>query len=124
MNVHREIAHRIDPALWARDVLGMTPRIWQQQFLRVPRGQDVLVLTARQVGKTTVAACAMAHTAIFVPESLSVVACPAQRQSAEPIRKVKEMVLKAGATLTTDNKYGVELANGWRFRAVKNQFAD
>jgi hypothetical protein len=90
MNVHREIAHRIDPALRARDVLGMTPRIWQQQFLRVPRGQDVLVLTARQVGKTTVAACAMAHTAVFKPGSLSVVACPAQRQSAEPIRKVKK----------------------------------
>ena len=45
---------------------------------------------------------------MFVPGSLSVVACPAQRQSAEPIGKVKEMVLKAGATLTTDNKYGVE----------------
>jgi hypothetical protein len=118
MSIHREVAYRLDPALWAREVLGMSPRTWQEQFLRVPRGKDVLVLTARQVGKTTIAACAMAHTAIFKPGSLSVVACPAQRQSAEPIRKVKEMVLKAGATLITDNKYGVELANGSRVLAL------
>jgi hypothetical protein len=118
MNTHREVAYRLDPALWARKVLGVSPRPWQEQFLRVPRGKDVLVLTARQVGKTTIAACAMAHTAIFKPGSLSVVACPAQRQSAEPIRKVKEMVLKAGATLITDNKYGIELANGSRVLAL------
>ena len=118
MNTHREVAYRVDPALWARKVLGVSPRPWQEQFLRVPRGKDVLVLTARQVGKATIAACAMAHTAIFKPGSLSVVACPAQRQSAEPIRKVKEMVLKAGATLITDNKYGIELANGSRVLAL------
>jgi phage terminase large subunit-like protein len=118
MNIHREVAYRLDPALWVREVLGISPRTWQEQFLRVPRGKDVLVLTARQVGKTTIAVCAMAHTAIFKPGSLSVVACPAQRQSAEPIRKVKEMVVKAGATLITDNKYGIELANGSRVLAL------
>jgi hypothetical protein len=79
--------------------LGINPHDWQKTFLRAPRGASIAVLTARQVGKTTVAACAMAHTALFKPGSLSVVACPAQRQSAEPIRKVKEMVLKTGATL-------------------------
>ena len=118
MNTALEAAYRVNPALWMQDVLAITPRPWQEKFLRTPRGASILVLTARQVGKTTVAACAMAHTAIFVPGSLSVVACPAQRQSAEPIRKVKEMVLKAGATLLTDNKYGIELANGSRVLAL------
>lgn len=118
MNTNREIAYRLDQVRWMQDVLGITPRPWQEKFLRTPRGASILVLTARQVGKTTVAACAMAHTAIFEPGSLSVVACPAQRQSAEPIRKVKEMVLKAGATLITDNKYGIELANGSRVLAL------
>ena len=118
MNTALEAAYQVNPALWMQDVLAITPRPWQEKFLRTPRGASILVLTARQVGKTTVAACAMAHTAIFVPGSLSVVACPAQRQSAEPIRKVKEMVLKAGATLTTDNKYGIELANGSRVLAL------
>ena len=107
-----------DPALWMRHELGITPRKWQEDFLLVPRGQDVLVLTARQVGKTTVAACAMAHTAVFKPGSLSVVACPAQRQSAELLRKVRGMVFKTGAKLTSDNVYGLELANGSRVLAL------
>ena len=118
MSTNREVAYRIDPVCWAREVLGLSSRPWQETFLRTPKGASVLVLTARQVGKTSVAAIAMAHTAIFKPGSLSVVGCPAQRQSAEPIRKVKDMVLKAGATLTTDNKYGIELANGSRVLAL------
>ena len=44
------------------DVLGMSPTAWQEQFLRAPRGASILALTARQVGKTTAAAWAMAHS--------------------------------------------------------------
>jgi hypothetical protein len=55
MNLHREIAHRIDPALWVREILGMTPAPWQETFLRAPRGASILALTARQVGKTVIA---------------------------------------------------------------------
>ena len=114
----REAAYHIDSVLWAKEVLGISPRSWQEEFLRVPLGQDVLVLTARQVGKTTTAAIALAHTAIFKPGSLSVVACRAQRQSAELLRKVRDMVLKAGAKLKSDNVYGLELANGSRVLAL------
>ena len=60
----------------------------------------------------------MAHTALFKPGSLSVVACPAQRQSAELLRKVRDFVLKAGAKLISDNVYGLELANGSRVLAL------
>ena len=55
---------------------------------------------------------------MFMPGSLSVVACPNQQQSAEAVRKVKEMVLKAGATLVSDNVYALELANGSRVKAL------
>ena len=96
----------------------MTPSAWQETFLRARRGASILALTARQVGKTTAAAWAMAHAAVFMPGSLSVVACPAQRQSAEAVRKVHDMVLKAGVKLTTDNTYGLELANGSRVLAL------
>jgi hypothetical protein len=75
----REIAYRVDPVLWVRDVLNMTPTPWQETFLRSPQGASILVLTARQVGKTTTAAWAIAHSMVFVPGSLSVIACPAQR---------------------------------------------
>jgi hypothetical protein len=77
MNNLREVAYRIDPALWVREVLGVTPTGWQERFLRAPRGESILALTARQVGKTTTASLAIAHAMLFTPGSLSVIACPA-----------------------------------------------
>jgi hypothetical protein len=118
MNIVRETAYRIDPALWMHEVLGIKPHDWQKTFLLAPRGASIAVLTARQVGKTTAAAVGMAHSAVFMPGSLSVIACPAQSQSAEALRKVKDMVLKAGAELTADNVYKLEIANGSRVLAL------
>jgi hypothetical protein len=114
----REIAYRVDPVLWVRDVLNMTPTPWQETFLRSPQGASILVLTARQVGKTTTAAWAIAHSMVFVPGSLSVIACPAQRQSAEAVRRVREALITAGAELKNDNVYGLELKNGSRVLAL------
>jgi hypothetical protein len=91
MNSYREIAYRLNPVLWARDGLGITPHAWQEKFLLAPRGASIAVLTARQVGKTTAAAVAMAHSAVFMPGSLSVIECPTQNQSAEALRKVRAM---------------------------------
>ena len=34
MNTHREVAYRVDPALWMHEVLGITPHDWQKTFLR------------------------------------------------------------------------------------------
>jgi hypothetical protein len=65
MNIHREIAYRLDPVLWVHGVLGMTPTSWQESFLRAPQGASILVLTARQIGKTTTAAWAIAHFIAF-----------------------------------------------------------
>jgi hypothetical protein len=112
------IAHRLDPAQWVRDVLKVEPNRWQEQFLRAPRGASILALTARQCGKTTTAAWAMGHAAVFQPGSLSVVACPAQRQSAEAVRRVREVVTTAGAELVADNVYAIELKNGSRVLAL------
>ena len=105
MNTAREAAYRLDSALWMQDVLGITPHDWQRKFMGAPRGASIAVLTARQVGKTTAAAVGMAHSAVFMPGSLSVIACPTQDQSAEALRKVREMVPKAGAKLTADNVF-------------------
>jgi hypothetical protein len=60
----------------------------------------------------------MAHAALFYPGSLSVVACPSQRQSAEPVRRVREALIKAGGTLKADHVYGLELTNGSRVLAL------
>jgi hypothetical protein len=114
MNSLSEVAYRIDPALWVRKILGVEPLNWQEEFLRAPRGVSILALTARQAGKTTTAAWAIANEALLVPGSLSVVVCPAQRQSAEAVRRVREAIIKAGSKLEADNVNGLELTNGSR----------
>ena len=101
----RNAAFQIDPVLWVREVLGVNPTAWQETFLRAQRGASILALTARQVGKTTTAAWAIAHAMLFMPGSLSVIACPAQRQSAEAVRRVREILVKVGAKLLSDNVY-------------------
>ena len=118
MNNLREAAYRIDPVLWVREILDMTPTPWQETFLRAPQGASILALTARQVGKTTTATWATAHSILFTAGSLSVIACPAHRQSAEAVRRVREALIKAGAQLETDNVYGLELKNGSRVLAL------
>ena len=40
----REIAYRIDPVLWVREILGVTPATWQETFLRAPQGASILAL--------------------------------------------------------------------------------
>jgi hypothetical protein len=118
MNRLRDVAYKLDPVLWVRCVLGVTPTQWQETFLRAPHGCSILALTARQMGKTTTAAYAIAHAMQFTPGSLSVIGCPAQRQSAEAVRRVHEALVKAGAKFKSDNVYGLELENGSRVLAL------
>lgn len=114
----RELAYQIDPALWVREVLGFQPTSWQDQFLRAPRGASIVALTARQVGKTTAATWAIAHHMVFTPGGLNVIACPAQRQSKEAVRRVRDILIKVGADLKSDNIYELELKNGARVLAL------
>src|ERR1700745_4351548 len=99
LNERRALAYRIDPARWGKDVMRVEAADWQAEFLRARRGASIIVLTARQAGKTTTAGWAIAHSMLHYSGSLSVIVCPAQRQSLEPLRRVKEILLKAGANL-------------------------
>ena len=38
MSKLRDIAYQIDPALWVRQVMGVEPQTWQEQFVRARRG--------------------------------------------------------------------------------------
>ena len=53
MTSRSELAYAIDPPTWVKRTLGVEPMDWQSQFLYAPRGASIIVLTARQVGKTT-----------------------------------------------------------------------
>ena len=113
-----DLAYRLDPALWVKGVLGIDPAPWQRRFMLAPRGASILALTARQVGKTTTAAWAIAHHMTFFPGSLSIIVCPAQRQSAEAVRRIREVLLATKAEFASDNVYGLELKNGSRVMAL------
>lgn len=113
----RHLAFQIDSVTWAKS-LGFEAKPWQAQFLRAPVGASIAVLTSRQCGKTTTAAWALAHTALFRPGSLSVIASPTQPQSAEGLRKVKVILAQAGCKLKADNVYRIELDNGSRVMAL------
>ena len=94
------------------------PDPWQETFLRAPRGASILALTARQVGKTTTAAWAIAHAMLFMP-GLAIGDClsgatPECRGGAAGARGL----VKAGAELKSDNVYGLELENGSRVLAL------
>jgi hypothetical protein len=118
MSSLKDLAYQLDPVLWVERELKIVPHEWQKQLLRAKRGASIAVLTARQIGKTTAATWAIAHTMLFSPGSLSVIACPAQRQSGEAVRRVKVILLSLGITLKVDNTYGLELENGSRVLAL------
>ncbi len=111
-------AYRLDPALWAEEVLGLDLDPWQVELLLAPPGTQTVVLSARQAGKTTAAAVAVAHEMAFRPGSLSVFAAPSQRQSAEAVRRVRAFLATAGAKLATSNVFGLETQAGSRVVAL------
>ena len=55
---------------------------------------------------------------LFEPGSLSVIGCPAQRQSGEAVRRVREILAKTGAKFRSENTYGLELDNSSRVLAL------
>jgi hypothetical protein len=114
----RDLAYQIDPGLWVKEAVGVEPQPWQEQFLRAPRGASIIALTARHVGKTTAAAWGIAHCMLFKPGSLSVIASPTQRQSAEALRRTRDVLIKVGAEFETQNVYALELKNGSRLLAL------
>jgi hypothetical protein len=118
MTALHSLAYKLDPALWVKEVVKIEPAPWQRHFMSAPRGASILALTARQVGKTTTAAWAIAHQMMFFPGSLSIIVCPAQRQSAEAVRRIREVLLATKAEFANDNVYGLELKNGSRVMAL------
>src|SRR5262245_1330230 len=78
----RDLARCLDPALIAADC-GLTLDPWQADLMRstAPR---VLMLCARQVGKSTVAGLIALSTAVTQAGALILLVSPSQRQSGEP----------------------------------------
>src|SRR5262249_61278384 len=82
----RDLARAFDPALIAADC-GLTLDQWQADLMR-STSPRVLMLCARQVGKSTVAGLIALATAVTQAGALILLVSPSQRQSGELFRTV------------------------------------
>jgi hypothetical protein len=88
----------LDPASTFSAAVGSSPEPWQQRVL-FSAARKGLLLTARQVGKSTTTAVKAADTALYEPGSLILIVSPSQRQSDETLAKVRT-VLRRAASVT------------------------
>lgn len=105
----------LDPMRFAIEALGITPDLWQADVLRAHDARTLLNCS-RQSGKSTVAAILAAHQALYVPESLTLLISPSQRQSSELFTKVHALLgqLDALPRRAEAAKTSCTLANGAR----------
>lgn len=84
--IGRDFALALDRARFMREA-GYSPDPWQSTFLRSSASR-MLLLTSRQIGKSTTTAALASHTALFEPGALILIVAPSQQQSRELYRKV------------------------------------
>ena len=69
--------------------MGLEPFDWQIDALSpVDTADRLLLLAARQSGKSTIVAGSTQHTAKYTPEALNLIICPAKDQSGEVMEKI------------------------------------
>ena len=107
----RDLAYALDPPLWAQSELKLELDPWQQQVLRARR--PVLLLAARQSGKTTTAAVFAAHAALYGQEGEGEVllVSPTERQSKNILKRARRFLEAAGATIRATSDSRIRLAN-------------
>jgi hypothetical protein len=117
-NLGRDLKLGLDPGFLLRAV-GMTPDPWQEQLLR-ERPRRGIMLCCRQAGKSLTAAAASLHEAIYQPDSLILMIAPAQRQSAELLRKTRFLLngLPDPPLIVSETTSGIELGNGSRILSL------
>ncbi|MCH8476386.1 MAG: terminase family protein [Wenzhouxiangella sp.] len=77
------------------------------------------MLSARQVGKSTIIAVRACHKAIYEPNSLILIVSPSQQQSRELMIKIEDVLSMDGtAKLETDAHFEKVFANGSRIVAL------
>ncbi|HUY56623.1 MAG TPA: terminase family protein [Candidatus Micrarchaeaceae archaeon] len=114
----RHLAGGLDPVILARNI-GMECDPWQAKVLRDPHKRELLVVH-RQGGKSTVAAVAAVHCALYDPGALVLVVSPSQRQSVELFRVMLALYRSLGRPVPpeAENALSVILENGSRVVAL------
>ena len=117
--------HALDPVMFSREVLGITPDPWQAQLLRSP-AKRILLNCSRQSGKSTSSAILALHRALFFPDSLILLISPSLRQSSELFKKVSGFykTVPDQAPLPEDNRLSMTLSNGSRIVSLPSSEAN
>jgi hypothetical protein len=99
--------------------LGLALDPWQRDVLTTA-ARDILLLCARQTGKSTVAGILALHQAVYVPGSLVLVVSPSERQSKRLLRTVRRHygAVRALAPAVTEGQLTLELRNGSEIHAL------
>jgi hypothetical protein len=115
LSPYRQLAHSLDPVLFAKEALQFDADEWQKALLRTTAPQ-VILNCSRQSGKSTCTAVLAVHRAMFSPESLILLISPSLRQSKELFAKVVGFLksLQPAVVLDEDNKSSAMLASGSR----------
>ena len=98
---------------------GYAPDPWQADLLR-SAAHRVLLLTARQAGKSTATGFLALRESLLTPNNTVLVVCPSQRQSAELVRRVVDATNRLGRPmpLVAESVTRLEFANGSRIIAL------
>lgn len=112
--LHDDLLFALDPVEFSK-AIGIDPDPWQASVLR-SESKRLLLNCCRQSGKSTTTATKALHTALYKPQSLTLIASPSLRQSGELFRKIRSSLdhLKQRPRLLEDNKLSLTLENGSR----------
>jgi terminase large subunit-like protein len=115
LSPYRQLAHSLDPVIFAKEALGFEADEWQAELLRTTAMQ-VIMNNSRQSGKSTVTAIKALHKAVYTPGSLILLISPSLRQSKELFTKVTGFLksLQPVQVLEEDNRLSCTLENGSR----------
>jgi hypothetical protein len=115
LSPYRQLAHSLDPVLFAAEALNFEADPWQRDLLRSTASQ-IILNCSRQSGKSTCTAVLAVHRAMYVPDSLILLISPSLRQSKELFAKVVGFLksLQPAVVLDEDNKSSATLSNGSR----------
>lgn len=112
-----DILSAMSPTHYLRS-LGYKPYLWQEVVASHP-GKRKLVNGARQSGKSTILSGVTAHTAKYVPGSLSVIVAAIESQAVEDMERVKGFVAKDPALKQVRSSDSlIEFSNGSRIMVV------
>lgn len=108
-----DLAAAVDPAHTFRAAVGAEPEPWQRRVLLSTAGQ-LLLLCARQVGKSTATAVLASHVATVEPGALVLIISPSQRQSDELLAKCRQTVRRVRGLAPDGNSSELRFEGGSR----------